>query len=562
MIKKYKNILMMAGLLLMLALTACGPKKPVTSNTPAAGTGGPKRILVIETTDIHGWLLDASSGDMASFKYRMAYIAKAVSDARKSGKYDDVILLDGGDQYQGPPVSNLCYGAALRAAMDIMKYDAVALGNHEFDWEVTKYAADDKGTVAPYEIGEYRGDPDIPVLAANLYYSENRARVPFTKDYVILEKAGLKVAVVGYIPDYSSSVMAKKIAPYYIDESVAKLKTLIERVKKTENPDITIVLAHDEARGLAESLGSGTADLVLGGHSHIYDTGKTGGGVSYLQARCYAQGYATAVITVNDGDVSVGELKYVDITAKPDALTDKEANLKNFDETILDLSYVAWNAAWEQMSEVLGYIDTPVRKTNDVGANSAGNWLTGLLLEGTKEKGAVAAFYNNGGIRTNLTIPSGESIRQITVNDIYTIAPFGNTVLLYDITGRELAKQLANALAHSNHGDQVSGLKYTYTATGNASTPREDRVYTIVSITLDDGREVDVNDDKTIYRVCITNYSSTLSGSVFERKTPVFPESESPADHELLTETLRKLRDAGDGHISVDTGERGREVKP
>ena len=109
-----KRLLTVLCLFFVLILAACNRKKPVTPTDTPVNTGGTKRILVIETTDIHGWLLDASSGDMASFKYRMAYIAKAVKDARESGRYDDVILLDGGDQYQGPPVSNLCYGAALR----------------------------------------------------------------------------------------------------------------------------------------------------------------------------------------------------------------------------------------------------------------------------------------------------------------------------------------------------------------------------------------------------------------------------------------------------------------
>ena len=72
---------------------------------------------------------------------------------------------------------------------------------------------------------------------------------------------------------------------------------------------------------------------------------------------------------------------------------------------------------------------------------------------------------------------------------------------------------------------------------------------------------MDINDDKTLYRVCITNYSSTLSGSVFEHKEPVIPEVEAPVDHELLVEVLRKIRDAGDNHIPVDTSARGREVK-
>ena len=75
--------------------------------------------------------------------------------------------MDSGDIYQGTPHSNLTYGAALRAAYDEMGYDAVGLGNHEFDWDVTTYAADAEGTMAPYEIGEFKGDSDIPVLMSN-----------------------------------------------------------------------------------------------------------------------------------------------------------------------------------------------------------------------------------------------------------------------------------------------------------------------------------------------------------------------------------------------------------
>lgn len=79
----------------------------------------------------------------------MARIAKIVKDARANAANDGVLLFDGGDIYQGTPVSNLIYGNALRAAYDKMGYDAVALGNHEFDWDVTKYATDAEGTMPP-----------------------------------------------------------------------------------------------------------------------------------------------------------------------------------------------------------------------------------------------------------------------------------------------------------------------------------------------------------------------------------------------------------------------------
>ena len=74
----------------------------------AAAAEGPagnaeKRILVIETTDIHGYIVDASAGREDRFQYRLARIAQLINEARASGEYDDVLLLDGGDLYQGTP---------------------------------------------------------------------------------------------------------------------------------------------------------------------------------------------------------------------------------------------------------------------------------------------------------------------------------------------------------------------------------------------------------------------------------------------------------------------------
>ena len=93
----------------------------------APDTAGETRILVLETSDIHGWIMDASSGAESTFQYRGAYLAHIVNEARASDAYDDVLLLDGGDLYQGCPVSNLLTGAPVRAFVDAMDYDAVSL---------------------------------------------------------------------------------------------------------------------------------------------------------------------------------------------------------------------------------------------------------------------------------------------------------------------------------------------------------------------------------------------------------------------------------------------------
>ncbi len=524
---------------------------------------GEKRILVIETTDMHGWIIDASSGNPDTFRYRLAYIAKAVQKARESGKYDDVLLLDGGDAFQGPPISNLLKGAPMRAAMDAMGYDAVVLGNHEFDWGVSEYGGDEEQTVAPYKVGKYAGDPDTPVLAPGLYSASTGKRVPFTDDYTIVEKAGRKIAVIGYIPNYRESIMTTKVAPYKIDGDLEKLDALVREVNEKEKPDAVIVLAHEDPLTVAQAMDPKVTDLVLGGHTHAIMADTAENGIPYMQGNCFAKGYASAVLVISpDGSVSVEDLRYTDITENADALCDKEENLENLDETVLDISYIAWNEVWESMSEVLGYIDTPVVKKKGIGASSAGNWLTGLMLRGTAGQGTVAAFYNTGGLRTEYLIPEGEDIRQITINDIYSMAPFANQILIYDITGPELAKQLSGGLKKTNVGDQMSGLTFTYTVVGDGDTTQKNKEYEILSITLDDGTEVDLKDNKTLYRVCTVDYCASVPGSVFQDKKPVVPVADAPVDVDLYIDVLRKEREENDGYIYVDTGERGIEVAP
>ena len=531
---------------------------PAAASEAEAEPGAEKRILVIETTDMHGWILDASSGDPEKFQYRLAYIAGVVEKARESGEYDDVLLLDGGDDFQGPPVSNLLFGAPMRAAMDAMGYDAAALGNHEFDWDVTEYGGDGEGTMVSYEVGKYAGDPDIPVLAPGLYDAASGERVPFTRDYTVVEKAGERIAVVGYIPDYRGSIKTIKAAPFEIDGDLEKLDALVREVNEKEQPDITIVLGHDAPQPVAEAMDPEAVDLVLGGHTHEIAAGIAKNGIPFIQGYCFAQGYASAVLVIaEDGAVSVEDPRYTDITENREALYDKEENLADLDETVLDISYAAWNKVWEEMSEVLGYIDTPVLRGFEIGANGAGNWVTGLMLRGTSEAGTKAAFYNSGGLRTDFEIPEGEDTRQITIYDVYSMTPFGNKILVFDITGPELARQLADGLVKSNYGDQVSGLTFTFTVSGDDKTPRKERKVRIISITLDDGTEVDLEDEETLYRVCTSNFNSTLPGSVFEGKEPVIPEVDAPVDTDLFVEVLRKEREENDGYIFVDTSERG-----
>ena len=514
------------------------------------------RIRVFETSDIHGYLLDTSSGNENTFQYRLAYIAKIVNNARTSGEYDGVLLLDGGDIYQGMPVSNLTNGAAMRAAFDAMDYDAVALGNHEFDWNVTQYCADPDGTMPAYQLGVYSGDPDIPVLASNLYYADTDERVNFTKDYVIVEKAGFRVALIGYIDDYAMSIMADKIAPYRIEGGPDLFAARVKEINRTESPDITIVLCHCNPIPVAEALSPEDADLVAGGHKHRGIYGFADSGVPYIQADASAQGYAAATLVIGqDGTVRVEEPLYTEIIQNKEALFDIPENADLLDDTILAISRTAWSEISDEMSEVLGSIDKPIEKKGFVGdrETSGGNWITGLMLRKTRPEGAVAAFFNYKGIRASITIPEGQTAHNLTVGDVYSLVPFNNTWLIYELTGPELAQQLVNGFMNTDYGDQVSGLAYEYINHGTEEEPDIE----IISITLNDGTEVNLHDPQTLYRICTSNYNATLDGSVFLGKIPVVPESEAPIDNLTVIELLREEASENDGHLSVDTEPRG-----
>ena len=524
-------------------------------------------IKVFETTDIHGHSMDTSTYKEETFQYRLAYIANIVSQAREDEAYDDVLLLDGGDIYQGTPISNQTYGAALRATFDKMGYDAVGLGNHEFDWDVTKYAADSEGTMAPYEIGEFKGNADIPVVMSNLYYAGTDTRVDFTQDYTIVEKAGHKIAVIGWANDYRDEIKASQIEPYEIHDDIEELKKLAANVKSREKAEVVIILVHADPAGIADELDPDVVDLVAGGHTHKMINGTSDvTGIDYMQGYCRAYGYSTTEIKISpNGEVDVETPEYVDIASDVDLIPNlyyKDGSNDALDSEIVKISQTAWDEIAEEMNEVLCTVDKSITRdfideTN--GASTvAGNWIADRMLEITKEQNTVAAFTNRGGIRSDIQLEPGEETRDITVADIYTMMPFGNRIYVYTITGKQMAEHMENALIGlnpeigmnngyeaSNYGDQFSGIRMTYRVV--------DGGIKVVSIITDDGECIDVNDEENTYNVCVSEYCATLEGAVFENLTPIVSPDDAPTDNLAIISELREYREMDELDIEVDT---------
>lgn len=572
---KHKNLskTIIAPLLGVSLVLSTGAPVMAEAETTEASTDkdytGWDTLKVFETTDVHGYITDVSTYKEESFQYRLAYISNIVNLAREEAGEENVILLDSGDIYQSTPHSNLTYGNYLRAAFDVMGYDVLGLGNHEFDWDVTKYAADSDGTMSAYETNATGAvDSEIPIVMANLYNAGTTDRVDFTKDYAVIEKGDYTVAVVGWSDEYTSDIKASQIEPYEISDDIDHLNALIAEVEETETPDVMIVLTHGAPDTLAEELDADLVDLVCGGHTHTITCGTATNGVDYIQGNAKAQGYATAEIKINPEtkEVDVINPEYTWITSQEDNshLFYQDGANENLDAEIVAISQEAWDAVKDDMYEVLGTVTEDITKDvldGGIVTSAAGKWLTGLMMDATKEYDTVAAFANSGGIRTDLVKENGADTRDITVADVYTISPFGNRILTYAITGQQMAQQIENAIHfesedsneiiydYTNFGDQFSGISVTF--------ERDGANIKVTSIVTDDGEVIDVNDTTTTYNVAVNEYCATLTyedtDSIFKDLTPLVSLDEAPVDNESAIEALRARREENGLEMTLDT---------
>ncbi|MEG2440147.1 MAG: 5'-nucleotidase C-terminal domain-containing protein [Acetivibrio sp.] len=433
----------------MAIMLAVGGLQFGSVSATAAATKVVYTLPIVETSDVHGFLMDVSSGNKDTYQYRMAYISNLVNELRNTygaTATGGALLLDGGDIYQGNPISNLASGAALRAAYDAMGYDAVGLGNHEFDWGIDA-VNDDDGTIKGYNLsGTVTGTGITPVVCGNIYEKGTENRIKYATDCAIVTKylkgtdgtkKEFEVAIFGYVDDYSKDVMAARFAGYEIkEEKLKEMEATAKALEAAGTIDASVLLVHAEAKVVAEKLNQGTAiDAVLGGHTHRSVDGKTANGVAYAQPKNQARAAARIdlTFTVENGKtvVAANALKTVDITKAGPDLYNTPNNTK-LDQKIVKISELAYNSVAPILTAELGSITTQITKDPIAGnkqSSTAGTWMTELMNKAT---GADVSITNAGGIRDEIKF-TGES-KMVTQGDIYNMAPFDNKLPTFEIT--------------------------------------------------------------------------------------------------------------------------------
>lgn len=511
-------------------------------------------LPVVSTTDIHGYFVDISSGTENTYQYRLGYIANIINDIRKEG---DILLVDTGDLYQGEVLSGKLDGQPIRAYLDLMKYDALCLGNHEFDWGVEN-VTDHDATIGSYDLGpEIKGEGNIPILCWNLYDKENGEKVDFTKDYIIVSKKAqnengdektLKVAVIGYINDYSSSISKKLIDDYEIkEEDINEIEKTAAKLEANNEADITVLICHVSPEDMNELvLPDSSIDLVVCGHSHKTDTGNLSNGVPYILAGSYGEYYATATLSIHDKEVNCIDQQIVSVMKNLNNLYDNELNDECLDDDVMEISKASINIIKESnpdLLEQLGYITTNLsnhKLEGSVGENIVTNWAASMLANCV---GADVGIINSTGVRSEIILKKDENKHYITGADIYSMLPFNDNILEYKITYEQLLELCSQIRLNDHSYLGISGVTVNY-KDGDSTKPVT--LYLGNEKLYDNGWVVDKN--KTV-KVAVSSYVAEFDNLCFVNLSPV---NKGVVENKSIIDYLRKNY-APDSEILVDT---------
>jgi 5'-nucleotidase/UDP-sugar diphosphatase len=376
----------------------------------------------------------------------------------------DVAVLDAGDDFQGTPISTITKGCSQIELLNIIKPDAMTLGNHEFDYGLTNLEED-------LRLARF------PIVNANIF--DERSGRNFQKPYLVRTFGGVKVGIIGLImPDLPILTMRENVKGLRILNDVQVVRKYIVELKK-QGVNLIVVLSHigvDADKALADSVRS--IDVIIGGHSHtaLFQPIKRNHTI-ICQAGARGRWLGDLDLTVDLAGDSVyrynGKLiETVVGNVPPDSVA--AAKVGELESSIAG-----------QLNQVIGTLKADWRTKYNRESN-IGDWAADAMREYAH---ADIAFANSGGFRKNLYAGS------ITVRDIWEIFPFDNHFLTFQVSGKMLRRMIAWQVNKKVELMEASGIRYRY----NSSEPSGQRV---VSIEVN-GEPVD---DGKMYSIVTNEY--------------------------------------------------------
>ena len=393
------------GLILCLWITAC-------SLTPKETT-----IVIYSTNDMHAQIDN------------YAKVAAYLENERTKNPH--TLVLCGGDMFSGNPVvdQHTEKGRPIIELMNRTGYQYAAFGNHEFDY-------------GQENLQRCMNDADFEMLCANMEVDSSIARFKQPQPYALLQMDGIRIAILGLVEASENRTGELQPAAH-----PARLKGIrfqnpidcaLEYKHLRKECDLFIALTHighDNDIKLANAMPE--LDAIIGGHSHTrIDSTLLINGVLVNQANAYLKYIGKTTITLTNKQVKEKTFELINVSKlKEESSEVKEQIRRYYGESPLH--------------QVLAQASRPFQGKHPLGK---------LMTDAFRNTHSLdIAFQNWGGIRIN-EHPKGD----FTMNDVFRLDPFGNNLMIYDMTPEEIRDLLKNSYQpYSKQIDLIpSGLRY------------------------------------------------------------------------------------------------------
>jgi 5'-nucleotidase len=417
---------------------------------------------------------------------------KSAIDARRGELGNaNTLVLDAGDQFQGSLFYTQYKSGPVAEFMNGIGFDAMAIGNHEFD-------------DGPEELLKFIDALKFPIISGNTMAGDSSILKDKFKGYVIKEMGGEKVAVVSVLATDTDETSSPGDKILFADE-ISYLKGAVKEIQD-QGVNKIVLLSHVgyvKDQEIAKEVDG--IDVIVGGHSHTllsstddkaagpYPTlvkNPSGVEVPIVTAYAYSKYLGDLKVTFDDNGVVKsweGAPKLLDASVTPDA---------GYVTRVSELAQPLEELKKKEIGSTTESIDGS-REVCRAKECTMGNLVSDALLDRVKDQGISIAIQNGGGLRAS--IDSGT----ITMGEVLTVLPFQNSVATFQLKGSDIKEALENGAGQIEEGAgrfaQVAGLKYSF----DRSKAPGGRV---VSIEVKEGDAFVPLDNDKVYGVVSNNY--------------------------------------------------------
>jgi len=435
---------------------------------------------ILHVNDTHGYIETSANSNLALIAAYMDTYEVAQS-----------LRVSNGDMFQGTGLSNLTKGRVILDAMNIMNFDCMVVGNHEFDWGIE--------TILSYFDGdESNGEANFPLLASNIV-DKNGNPIKYAKPYMIKEINGARVGVIGIIGDtLESSISVKSLAGHEFTDARTAAEKYVKILREDEGCNMVIIATHcgPEHNEVYEGL---DVDLILNSHTHLVQTYYSGYYVYENNVKvqkstipCIQSGANAKA--VGDVDTTIdydGEENSVKLSMKNWCIKDFGYNWsKNVIPSEITPKAEIENLVTEYNESLSPVLNNPICTVKNGARKNIARFTTAYMKDVFD---VDAAFVNDGGFRTDW-----EDDSVVTYSKLLEMIPFENEMKLCKFTGAGL-KVLADGVL-SGKKDIVSNSTFT----------TEDGNYYLDGVLIEDSKEynlaiLDFVFDKSTYSSIFKN---------------------------------------------------------